>query len=94
MKRTNHSDGGAVDSAELSERILDRLMSICGADEVRTNLDLAIYDRQVLDSMRTVEFLVALEQEFGLYISPAELDRQMWATPRKIIANIRQRLKT
>jgi acyl carrier protein len=44
--------------------------------------------------MKTVEFIVALEEEFGLYVSPAELERQTWATPRKIIADIQHRLNS
>jgi len=79
---------------DLSDKILRRLASICGTDEVRTNPDLALYEREVLDSMKTVELIVAIEEEFGLHVSPAEFERQMWATPRKIIADIRRRLKS
>jgi D-alanine--poly(phosphoribitol) ligase subunit 2 len=82
------------DGAALSDKILRQLASICGTDEVRTNPDLALYEREVLDSIKTVEFIVAIEEEFGLYVSPAELDRQAWATPRKIIADIEHRLNS
>ena len=78
----------------LSDKILRRLASICGTDEVRTNPDLALYEREILDSMRTVELMVSIEEEFGIHVSPAEFERQMWATPRKIIADIRRRLKS
>ena len=82
------------DGAALSDKILRQLASICGTDEVRTNPDLALYEREVLDSIKTVELIVAIEEEFGLYVSPAELDRQMWATPRKIIVDIEHRLNS
>lgn len=78
----------------LSDKILRRLASICGTDEVRTNPDLALYEREVLDSMRTVELMVSIEEEFGLHVSLADFERQMWATPRKIIADIQHRLKS
>ena len=81
-------------AAALSDKILRHLASICGTDEVRTNADLALYEREVLDSIKTVEFIVAIEEEFGLYVSPAELDRETWATPRKIIADIEHRLNS
>ncbi len=83
------NDGGCV-----SDKILHLLASICGTDEVRTDPDLALYEREVLDSMKTVEFIVALEEEFGLYVSPADLERRTWATPRKIIADIQHRLNS
>ena len=76
----------------LSHKILRHLASICGTDEVVTNPDLALFEDGVLDSMKTVELIVAIEEEFGLRVSPAELERQMWATPRKIIADIQRRL--
>ena len=80
-------------TADVSNKILVRLASICGTDEVRTNPDLALYEREVLDSMKTVELILAIEEEFGLHVSPAELERQTWATPRKIVADIERRLK-
>jgi D-alanine--poly(phosphoribitol) ligase subunit 2 len=79
-------------ATDLSDKILCHLASICGTEEVRTNPDLALYEREVLDSMKTVELILAIEKEFGVYVSPAELDRQAWATPRKIIADIEYRL--
>jgi len=77
-------------TTDLTDKILFHLTSISGTEEVRTNPDLALYEREVLDSMKTVELILAIEKEFG--VSPAELDRQAWATPRKIIADIQHRL--
>jgi D-alanine--poly(phosphoribitol) ligase subunit 2 len=79
-------------TANLADKILELLASVTEADEVFTNLDLPLYEQQVLDSMKTVELMVALEQEFGVKVSPAEFEREMWKTPRKIIADIEQRL--
>jgi acyl carrier protein len=36
--------------------------------------------------------MVAFEDAFGLVISPAELDRANWSTPRSLIADIARRL--
>lgn len=73
------------------EEILEVLARVAEVEEVRTNPDLALYDLQVLDSMKTVELIVALGQEVGVQISPAEFDRDEWATPAKFVANVRQR---
>jgi acyl carrier protein len=35
---------------------------------------------------------VRFEEAFGLSISPAELDKQAWSTPRALVADIAQRL--
>ena len=79
-------------TADLTDKILFHLASISGTEEVRTNPDLALYEREVLDSMKTVELILAIEKEFGVYVSPAELDRKAWATPRKIVEDIQHRL--
>jgi D-alanine--poly(phosphoribitol) ligase subunit 2 len=78
--------------SDLPEKVLQLLASVAETDEVRSNLDLPLYDYQVLDSMKTVELIVAIEGEFGLEISPAEFERENWATPRKIVADIQHRL--
>ena len=81
-----------ADPTGVSERILSQLSAICGTEEVRDQPDLALFSSRVLDSMKTVELILAIEEEFGVYVSPAELDREKWATPRKIIADIQERL--
>ena len=55
--------------------------------------DAALYDRGLLDSMTTVQLIAALSDEFGLDISPAEFDRDAWATPAGIVADVRRRLQ-
>jgi D-alanine--poly(phosphoribitol) ligase subunit 2 len=42
--------------------------------------------------MKTVDLIVAISEEFGVEISPAEFERERWATPRLIIADIESRL--
>jgi len=79
-------------TSDLPKNLLQLLASIAETDEVRTNLDLPLYDYQVLDSIKTVELIVAIEEKFGLRVSPAEFERESWATPRKVIADIRSRL--
>lgn len=75
-----------------SEQILEVLARVAETDEVRTNPDLALYDLQVLDSMKTVQLIVELGQETGVEISPAEFDRDAWATPRKVVEDVQRRL--
>ena len=68
------------------EQVLDVVARIAETDEVRRNPDLLLYENDVLDSMKTVDLIVALEETFETEISPAELDRELWSTPRKIAA--------
>ena len=79
-------------TAEKTDLILDVLAEVAETDEVRTNRDLALYDLQILDSMKTVELIVALQREVGVEISPAEFEREAWATPGKLIEDVLRRL--
>jgi D-alanine--poly(phosphoribitol) ligase subunit 2 len=75
-----------------SARLIEVLKNVTETDEVERNLDLPLYDSQVLDSMKTVELITAISEEFGVEISPAEFDREKWATPRLIIADVESRI--
>jgi D-alanine--poly(phosphoribitol) ligase subunit 2 len=74
-----------------SDQVLDVLAAVAETDEVRTNPALALYDLQILDSMKTVELIVALSREVGVEISPAEFERENWATPQKLVEDVLRR---
>jgi D-alanine--poly(phosphoribitol) ligase subunit 2 len=76
----------------ITERVLDALAEVAELDEVRDNPQLPLYANHVLDSLKTVELLVLLSDRFGVRLSPAELDPEMWATPEKLVAFMRRRV--
>ena len=80
-------------AADFSDRVLQLLASVAETEEVRMNLDLPLYEYQVLDSMRTVQLILMIEEEFGLKISPAEFERERWRTPRDVVADLQQRMR-
>jgi len=75
------------------EKVLQVLSSVTDTDEVRANLELPLYECQVLDSIKTVELMIRVEEEFGLRISPAEFERETWGTPRRIITDLENRMR-
>jgi D-alanine--poly(phosphoribitol) ligase subunit 2 len=80
-------------ASEFANKVLQLLASVGETDEVFTNPDLLLYDYQVLDSMRTVQLILMIDQELGLKISPAEFERDRWRTPRAVIADLEQRMR-
>ncbi len=70
----------------VADRVLGVLAHVSEINDVRQNPDARLYDLQILDSMKTVELIVALSTEFAVSISPAELTADLWATPRQIVA--------
>ena len=74
-----------------SDVVMKELERITGTDQVRVDPDLSLYEEGVLDSLGTIELIVALSETCHINISPTEVDRQLWATPRKIIAFVEAR---
>jgi D-alanine--poly(phosphoribitol) ligase subunit 2 len=77
----------------LTETVLSALEAVVRTDEVRRDLDLDLFDLDLLDSLGMVELIVRLSEALGLELSPAEIDRYQWATPRRIVAYVEARLE-
>ena len=80
-------------NSDFRKKVLQLLSSVTETDEVCSNLELPLYECQLLDSIRTVELMIRIEEEFGLKISPAEFDRENWRTPLKIIRDLESRMQ-
>jgi len=78
----------------VAEKVLSILAGIAGTDEVRANRDLQLFDLALLDSLKTVELMIVLSEEFGVDISPAAFERDEWATPSRIVADMERRLRS
>jgi D-alanine--poly(phosphoribitol) ligase subunit 2 len=78
--------------ASTAERTLNVLAKVAESDQVRRDPQLQLYGTQVMDSLKTVELIVALGQEFGLDISPAEFDPEVWATPQMVVRFVEERV--
>lgn len=75
----------------IDETVLKELEKYSGTDQVRKDLQIDLFGEKLLDSLASIELIVALSEDFGIDLSPAEIDRAMWATPQKIIDYIAER---
>jgi D-alanine--poly(phosphoribitol) ligase subunit 2 len=89
MMRANEAP---TESGSVRLRTLEILQQVTGDADVLTDPDLQLYGSGLLDSLATVSLIVAFEDAFGLVISPAEFDRDAWATPPLLVADIERRL--
>ena len=76
----------------VAEQTVEILASVAETDVVRREPDVLLFEDGILDSLKTVELILALSRAFDVYISPTEFDREAWATPRKIAAYIEQKM--
>lgn len=65
--------------------ILEMISRICDEEIDDTQIDFDLIDSGLLDSLGRVEFIVAIEEEFGIIIQPTEIDWNEINTARKII---------
>jgi len=75
-------------------RILEILLEVTGDDAVLSDPDVQLFESGLLDSLGVVTLLVSFEEAFGVSISPSELDRDAWATPGRLVADVEGRLAT
>lgn len=57
-------------------------------EDVTDMMDEDLYDAGILDSMGTVELIVAMEEKFEISIPVSEFGRDDWNTANKIIAGV------
>lgn len=76
----------------MEEKILDLLAEICETDEVKEDLQTELFESGLLDSLGFAEFLVALEEQFAIVISPSEVERDQIDTPAKILELVMERV--
>jgi len=77
----------------VSETVLKELEKYSGTDQVRQDLNIDLFGEKLLDSLATIELILALSEDLGIELSPGEIDRDMWATPQKIIDYLSERVK-
>lgn len=78
----------------IADQVLAILAEISEVDEVRTDREIRLFDTHVLDSMKTVELMIAFADRLGVEVSPAEFDPEQWATPAKLVAYFEARMPT
>jgi D-alanine--poly(phosphoribitol) ligase subunit 2 len=82
-----------LNAAPMAPRVLAVLSRVTEDEGLHDELEISLYETGILDSLKTVELIVALSEEFGIDISPAEFERDKWATPGKIISDISNRVR-
>lgn len=77
----------------MKEKILDLLADICEDDVVKSDLDIDLFETDLLDSLAFAELLFAVEEDFGVIIAPSEIERDDMSTPNKIVELIKARIE-
>ena len=77
--------------ATVTSKVLELLEQVTGTAEVRENLDIDLFDEALLTSLGLVQLIVGISEALSISISPAEIERETWTTPRGIIGFVEAR---
>ncbi|MGO4987836.1 MAG: D-alanine--poly(phosphoribitol) ligase subunit DltC [Gallicola sp.] len=77
----------------MEEKVMDILVDITGEESLRENLDTNVFELGLLDSLGVVNLIVELEDELDVIISPTEVAREDFDTPRKIVEVVKNKLE-
>ena len=75
----------------MKDKVLDLLEEVCDDDVVREDLDMDLFEEELMDSLAFAELLAMIEDELGVVISPSEVVRSQVNTANKIIALIEEK---
>lgn len=75
----------------MKEKVLDLLEEVCDDDVVREDLDMDLFEEELMDSLAFAELLAMIEDELGVVISPSEVVRSQVNTANKIIALLEEK---
>lgn len=73
----------------IEETVLSILNDLTGED-LSQKLDENIYDSGLMDSMASVQMLLALQEQLDIDVPVSEFDRSEWETPNKIISKVKE----
>ena len=92
ISQSGTGEGDPVTPGSIEASVLDVLESVSGTSEVQENPDVALFDEHILDSFDLMCVVIELADTFHVEISPAEVEREAWSTPRKIIDYMKRRI--
>jgi D-alanine--poly(phosphoribitol) ligase subunit 2 len=69
----------------MENKILDILENVCSSDEVRSDMNINLFEAGLLDSLGVIQLLIEIEEVLGVKIEPTEVERNQIETPRKIL---------
>lgn len=76
-----------MENMNIKETVLAILEDLTGTD-FTNELNTDLYEDGILDSMATVQLLVEVDGQLGITVPISEYERDEWATPEQIIAQI------
>lgn len=62
----------------MQETVIEIFEDVLGTDEIREDLDLNLFETELLDSLAIIEVLLEIENRLGIELQPTDLERKRY----------------
>ena len=64
----------------MQDTVIGIFEDVLGCDEIREDLDLDLFEAELLDSLAIIEVLLEIEERLGITLQPTDLEKRDMAT--------------
>ncbi|MCC3868621.1 D-alanine--poly(phosphoribitol) ligase subunit DltC [Terrisporobacter mayombei] len=75
----------------MQETVISIFEDVLECDEIRDDLDLNLFEAELLDSLAIIEVLVEIEDRLGIALQPTDLERSDMATVNNLVKFLENR---
>lgn len=75
----------------MKDTVIEIFEEVTGCDEIREDLELDLFEAEMLDSLAIIEVLLAIEEKLGIKLQPTDLERKDMATVNNLVAFLETR---
>ncbi len=69
----------------MEEKVIEIFEDVLGCDEIRDDLDMNLFETELLDSLAIIEVLLEIEGRLGIPLQPTDLERSDMATVNNLV---------
>ncbi|OJT92453.1 D-alanine--poly(phosphoribitol) ligase subunit 2 [Clostridioides difficile] len=77
----------------MQETVIEIFEDVLGTDEIREDLDLNLFETELLDSLAIIEVLLEIENRLGIELQPTDLERKDMSTVNNLVKFLETRNK-
>lgn len=77
---------------DLQEKVIEIFEEVLDSDEIRDDLDLDMFENELLDSIAIIEVLLGIEDKIGVSLQPTDLERKDMATVNNLVDFLKTRV--
>jgi len=75
----------------MQETVISIFEDVLECDEIRDDLDMNLFESELLDSLAIIEVLVEIEDRLGIALQPTDLERSDMATVNNLVKFLENR---